>query len=214
LNWEIIMELFFTIVLTHFIALLTPGVDFFLILKTLMQHNKYSAQAVSLGVALGNAVILCSIYLSLFLVGRVNTVLLDYLKYFGAFYLAYLAFQCFYAARVAHFEPSHIAQPIETSNKINWLKNLSLGLSSSLLNPKNIMFYVTLVVLIYPKYNFIQNTLVCIWMITVVLLWNLGLIQLLSFKIYMVWLKKYLQYLYNFAGICFLIFSIMLFVIH
>lgn len=49
------MELFIAIALTHFIALLSPGPDFFLILTTLLRHNRNAAILVCCGVALGNA---------------------------------------------------------------------------------------------------------------------------------------------------------------
>ena len=56
------MELFLTIAITHFLALLAPGPDFFLILKTLMQGRKSAAKSVCIGIALGNAIILVVIY--------------------------------------------------------------------------------------------------------------------------------------------------------
>ena len=166
------MELFLTVVITHFIALLTPGVDFFLILKTVIQAQKKSAQWVCLGIASGNAVIILAIYFSIYLLGKFNTSLLTYIKYLGSIYLT---FQCFEALRRHHaFEQAdnHFDNAMNQNSK---LKNYNLGLFSSLLNPKNILFYSTLIILIYSRFGFIQNLMLCIWMVSVVLLWNLGL---------------------------------------
>jgi len=64
------MELFLTIAFVHFMALLTPGTDFFLILKTLIQSDQKSTNFVCIGIALGNFLILVGIYLSLFFAGK------------------------------------------------------------------------------------------------------------------------------------------------
>ena len=60
------MELFIAIAITHFLALLSPGPDFFLILSTLLRQGQRSAKMICLGVATGNAFIILMIYLSLF----------------------------------------------------------------------------------------------------------------------------------------------------
>lgn len=206
------MTLFLTIAITHFIALLTPGVDFFLILKTLMQNRIHAAKSVCIGIACGNGIILLSIYLSLFLLGKIDMRILLYIKYVGALYLAYLAFQCFYASRFKSISDDYLSQSVTHSVETTHWKSLLLGLGSSLLNPKNIMFYSTLVILIYPQYNFVQNLSVSVWMVAVVLFWNLGIVKLLSLESYIIWLQRYIKYLYCLSGVCFLIFSIVLFV--
>lgn len=204
------MELFLTIAITHFVALLTPGVDFFLILKTIMQNKINAAKFVCVGIACGNATILLSIYISLFLLGKIDTDILHYMKYIGAIYLAYLAFQCFYATRLKNISKDYLDQSETYLIRGKYWKNLLIGLSSSLLNPKNIMFYSTLVILIYPKYNLIQNLFVSVWMVAVVLFWNLGIVKLLSLKSYIIWLQRYIKYLYYLSGFCFSAFAIIL----
>ncbi len=49
------MELFFFIAVTHFMALLSPGPDFFLILIHSMQYGSKLARYTVLGIASGNA---------------------------------------------------------------------------------------------------------------------------------------------------------------
>ena len=204
------MELFLTIAFTHFIALLTPGVDFFLILKTMMQGGKRAAKYVCVGIFCGNVVILFTLYFSLFLLGKLNTDILVYLRYFGACYLIYLALQCFKALKIKdEIQPKIDQNRVKTTNK-SFFRNFILGLSSSLFNPKNIMFYTTLVILIYSEYTFIQNLLVCIWMAVVVLFWNLGIVQLLNQKFYADYLNRNVRYLYGISGVCFAIFALIL----
>ncbi|OBY74645.1 LysE family translocator [Acinetobacter gyllenbergii] len=204
------MELFLSIAITHFIALLTPGADFFLILKTLMQSQKKAARFTCAGIALGNAIILISIYLSLFIIGQVNTELFILMKWLGVLYFAYLAIQCFRLAQSAQRVNQLAEQCVDQPQKYAELKAFLSGLLSSLLNPKNLMFYSVLVILIYPQYNFVQNALLCFWMVGLVLIWNLAIVQLISSNIYLSWLNRHLQHLYYLAGFSFLLFMLVL----
>lgn len=204
------MELFLSIAITHFIALLTPGADFFLILKTLMQRQKKAARFTSAGIALGNAIILISIYLSLFIIGQVNTALFILMKWLGVVYFAYLAFQCFRLAQSAQRVNQLAEQRVDQLQKYVELKAFLSGILSSLLNPKNLMFYSVLVILIYPQYDFVQNALVSFWMVGLVLIWNLAIVQLISSSIYLSWLNRHLQHLYYLAGLSFLLFMLIL----
>ena len=204
------MELFLTIAITHFIALLTPGADFFLILKTLLESQKKAARFTCAGIALGNAIILISIYLSLFIIGQVNTELFILMKWLGVVYFAYLAIQCFRLAQSAQRVNELAEKCVHQPNKNAYLKAFLSGLLSSLLNPKNLMFYSVLVILIYPQYNFVQNTLLCFWMVGLVLIWNLAIVQLIGSSIYMSWLNRHLRHLYYLAGLSFLLFMLVL----
>lgn len=204
------MELFLTIATTHFIALLTPGADFFLILKTMLQNRKIAARYTCAGIACGNAIILIVIYYCLFLMGQVNTQLLFVMKYFGAIYFAYLAVQCFRAAYSLRIHGDIWIGAVEAQLVHYAWKHFLLGLLSSLLNPKNLLFYSVLVILIYPQYSFIENVLVCVWMVGLVLLWNLGLVKLIGSTIYLSWLNRHLHYLYILAGISFICFMLVL----
>ena len=204
------MELFLTIAITHFIALLTPGADFFLILKTLLESQKKAARFTCAGIALGNAIILISIYLSLFIIGQVNTELFILMKWLGIVYFAYLAIQCFRLAQSAQRGNELAEKRVHQPNKNAYLKAFLSGLLSSVLNPKNLMFYSVLVILIYPQYNFVQNTLLCLWMVGLVLIWNLAIVQLIGSSIYLSWLNRHLRHLYYLAGLSFLLFMLVL----
>ncbi|ENX57586.1 MULTISPECIES: LysE family translocator [Acinetobacter] len=204
------MELFLTIAITHFIALLTPGADFFLILKTLIQSQKKAARFTCAGIALGNAIILISIYLSLFIIGQVNTELFILMKWLGVLYFAYLAIQCFRLAQSTQRVNQLAEQCVDQLQKHAYLKAFLSGLLSSLFNPKNLMFYSVLVILIYPQYNFAQNALLCFWMVGLVLIWNLAIVQLIGSSIYLSWLNRHLQHLYYLAGCSFLLFMLVL----
>lgn len=93
------MEVFLVIAFTHFLALLSPGPDFFLILTSLLQKGRGYTYGVVLGITFGNALILAACLFGFMLLGDLSSSILTLLKWLGAAYLAYLSFLCFKAAR-------------------------------------------------------------------------------------------------------------------
>lgn len=206
------MELFFIIAFTHFIALLSPGPDFFLILTTLLRHGRSAARLVCVGIGLGNACILMVIYACLFFLGKIDENILLYVRYIGAVYLIYLAALCFYYAKTEVITTHGKTDAVPTlSSTVNYL---SQGLRSSVLNPKNILFYSSLVLLVYVDFGVVQHILMVLWMVTVVLVWNILLVKLLSYKVWIDWLRVKSRWLYYISGSCFILFSLMLFMMN
>lgn len=64
------MSVFLLIAITHFIALLSPGPDFFLIVTSLLGEGRRAALRVCWGIALGNAIILLFIAYTLHQLGE------------------------------------------------------------------------------------------------------------------------------------------------
>ena len=202
------MELFVIIAFTHFIALLSLGPDFFLILTTLLRHGRSAARLVCVGIALGNACILMVIYACLFFLENI----LLYVRYIGAVYLIYLAALCFYYAKTEVIAMHGKTDAVPTlSSTVSYL---SQGLRSSVLNPKNILFYSSLVLLVYVDFGVVQHILMVLWMVSVVLVWNILLVKLLSYKVWIDWLRVKSRWLYYISGSCFILFSLMLFMMN
>ena len=194
------MELFVIIAFTHFIALLSLGPDFFLILTTLLRHGRSAARLVCVGIALGNACILMVIYACLFFLENI----LLYVRYIGAVYLIYLAALCFYYAKTEVIAMHGKTDAVPTlSSTVSYL---SQGLRSSVLNPKNILFYSSLVLLVYVGFGGVQHILMVLWMVSVVLVWNILLVKLLSYKVWIDWLRVKSRWLYYISGGCFIFF--------
>ena len=198
------MELFVIIAFTHFIALLSPGPDFFLILTTLLRHGRSAARLVCVGIGLGNACILMVIYACLFFLGKIDENILLYVRYIGAVYLIYLAALCFYYAKTEVITTHGKTDAVPTlSSTVSYL---SQGLRSSVLNPKNILFYSSLVLLVYVDFGVVQHILMVLWMVSVVLVWNILLVKLLSYKVWIDWLRVKSRWLYYISGGCFIFF--------
>jgi len=200
------MEVFLVIAFTHFLALLSPGPDFFLILTSLLQKGRRYTYGVVLGITFGNALILAACLFGFMLLGDLSS------KWLGAAYLVYLSVLCFKAARssVLSFSPEDNNLSDQANLKKNKIKSLMLGVQSSLLNPKNIMFYSSLMLLIQYKFSLIQKLLMSVWMVGVVLGWNILLIGLLAQGRVLDKIKRSATGLYYCSSIAFIIFAVLL----
>ncbi|MEQ1135392.1 LysE family translocator [Acinetobacter seifertii] len=206
------MDVFLVIAFTHFLALLSPGPDFFLILTSLLQKGRHYTYGIILGITLGNALILAACLFGFMLLGDLSSGLLTLFKWLGAAYLAYLSFLCFNAARVSDlsFSTEEYNLIDQANIKQNKIKSLMLGVQSSLLNPKNIMFYSSLMLLIQYKFSLIQKLLMSTWMVGVVLVWNILLVGLLAQGRVLEKIKRSATGLYYCSSIAFIIFAVLL----
>ena len=202
------MELFIVIAVTHFVALLSPGPDFFLILMTALNSGQSRARYTVFGIVAGNTFILALIFTLLGWLGHIHASVLMLLRGLGIAYLLYLSMQCF---RYKHHENVEVQAHDPTPHQ-NRILCFTQGLQSSLLNPKNMMFYSSLVLLVYSKFDVYTLLLMSLWMVTVVLMWNLLVLKLLSWKRWNHFLTQRLNWLYKMSGTCFLGFAIMLMV--
>lgn len=67
---------------------------FFLILTTLLRHNRNAAILVCCGVAFGNAVIIALVFIGLQLLINIDKSILVAIKWIGILYLFYLSYLC------------------------------------------------------------------------------------------------------------------------
>lgn len=199
------MSLFFLLAFTHFIALLSPGPDFFLIVTTLLGQGRRAAHVVCIGIAVGNAVILLLILYALHQLGGLDPDIFQLVKYAAAMYLLYLALRCVMALRT--LTPLSLKQSTDQA-KFSSTQYFYLGLQSSLLNPKNIIFYSSVLLLVHSQYNGLQQLGLASWMVIVVYLWNCLLLRLLSREAYLKWLQQKIAWIYSISALCFLSFAL------
>ncbi|WP_110975956.1 LysE family translocator [Acinetobacter sp. WCHAc060042] len=202
------MELFIIIAVTHFVALLSPGPDFFLILLTFLKSGRKMARYTVLGIVTGNALILILIFILLCWLGYIHPYVLMLLRGLGIVYLTYLAWQCLGYAQKEKIKIDENIQPSPQVRGACFFR----GLQSSLLNPKNMLFYSSLILLVYSKFNVVQLLCISLWMVGIVLIWNLLLLKLFSLNHWNQYLTRQLGWLYKVSGLCFAIFAIILFI--
>ena len=123
--------------LAHFVALLSPGPDFFLLVGYAARYRLRGSAGVCIGIAAGNG-----LYIVLAIVGwgmaRQLPVLFNLIELTGALYLLWLG------SLVVRRRPQALTGSDAGSARPGWRKQLLLGLGSALLNPTNALFYLAL----------------------------------------------------------------------
>ncbi|MCH5145120.1 LysE family transporter [Desulfovibrio sp. UIB00] len=180
--------------LAHFLALLSPGPDFFLIIGHAVRHRLRGSLFICLGIALGNALYIC-LAVSGWSVMRQMPAMYRLLELAGAAYLAWLGFLLLRASRKAATRkttPSQHAPSQPSPNQTGSLatghasplspgRQLLTGLGSALLNPKNAVFYLTLMtVILGPTATLPQQAFAGLWMTLLVFAWDAALAAAIS----------------------------------
>ena len=164
--------------LAHFLALLSPGPDFFLILGHAVRHRLRGALYICLGIALGNALYIC-LAVSGWSIMRQVPSLYRIMELAGASYLAWLGFLLLRASRQTGTGAAGLAT--DEAIPLSPGRQLLTGLGSALLNPKNAVFYLTLMtVILGPTATLPQQTFAGLWMTLLVFAWDAGLAAAIS----------------------------------
>jgi len=155
----------------HFLALLSPGPDFFLIVRSALVNGTRVASGVCVGIALANGV-----YIALAISGVAAlqdiSGLMSALTWGGCAYLAWLGWR-FLSVRGAAPLPLGESQAARRSA---WWTECRVGFLSGILNPKNSLFYASLFSLGFGSTTPLAVQLAYgTWMFAVVLLWELGI---------------------------------------
>lgn len=191
--------------LAHFVALLSPGQDFFLIIAHSIRHSLLGSRFICLGIALGNA-----IYIALVIFGwvniRENQIVFATVEVLGAIYLFWVGQKLLRSKQTdSLLEAKHVNIPSA------W-NQLLLGLNSALLNPKNALFYMSLMtVILGNEVTLIQQVSCGVWMFLTVLLWDLFIATAIGRPRVQKHLKAGIHIVERVAGIVLIFFGVTLF---
>ncbi len=164
-----VWQQFLIIAGAHFLALLSPGPDFFLIVRSAVINGARVASGVCVGIALANGV-----YIGLAISGvavlQEVAGLFAILKWAGCAYLAWLGWR-FLTVRGETPKPE-MHGAAKTSG--NWWRECRVGFLSGILNPKNSLFYASLFSLGFKRgTSFGVQLGYGVWMFAAVLIWDL-----------------------------------------
>lgn len=148
----------------HLMALLSPGPDFLLVVRTATRFGSRTGILASAGIATANAIYITCAVSGITVMQRVP-ILLDALHWAGCIYLAYLGFCILGKGKQSHDFAASPAQ--KTGPGAFWA-----GLLSGLLNPKNMLFYFSLFGLLARETPANLRYLYGIWMVSVVFVWD------------------------------------------
>jgi len=160
------MEQFLIVALAHFLALLSPGPDFFLVARTSINAGWRVASGACLGIALANGLFIGVAFAGLAIL-REGSALFIALQLAGAAYLLYIG-----ALFLRHAGRSDLAVVDARRAIRGWWRGLSMGFVSGILNPKNALFYASLASMVASSgagWKWAYGA----WMFSIVLLWDL-----------------------------------------
>ncbi|MGK0160899.1 LysE family translocator [Pseudomonas mosselii] len=162
------MQLFLLIATAHFLALLSPGPDFFLVARTSASAGWRVASGACAGIALANGVFIGAAFAGVSFL-RDGSPLFVALQLAGCGYLLYIG-QLF----LRHAGKSGLtgAAAHASSHAGNWLNSLGMGFASGIFNPKNALFYASLASMIASS-SALAKLAYGMWMFAIVLAWDL-----------------------------------------
>lgn len=202
---ENLME-FIILAVTHFVALLSPGPDFFLIVQASLRLPRIYGVAIALGIAVANGiyVFVTIVWLELL---RDYVMITEGLKYFGAVYLLFIGTSLLCSAK------ENIENKTEGSfsAKKSLRFQFGIGFLSGILNPKNMVFYLSIFSLMIAESTGTSiRVLYGLWMFVVVFLWDVFLVYLLSYQSLQKCLRRKLFYVEKFSGTILISFGVSL----
>ena len=152
----------------HFLALLSPGPDFFLIMQASLRLPLRYGIAICSGIALGNGAYLLLAVLGFEVVRETGWLFLG-LKYLGAAYLLFIGMMLLRASKRSTTEQ----QSTSFLQVENMRRQFLVGLFSAVLNPKNMIFYLSLfTAMVSAETSFSLRCLYAVWMMGVVFVWD------------------------------------------
>ncbi|WP_129127008.1 LysE family translocator [Geomonas oryzae] len=159
----------------HFLALISPGPDFFLIVGTSVREGASRAAGLCAGIAAANGA-----YILLALTGfafiKETPLLFTAIRTAGALYLVYLGVMLLKAPR------RPVRSPLEAEAESRGTcgrRQFAAGFLSAILNPKNAVFYLSLFTVIVSR-DTPQPIQACygLWMVLAVFFWDLSIARL------------------------------------
>ncbi|MDH4610105.1 LysE family translocator [Pseudomonas sp. BN102] len=190
------LALFLLVASTHFAALLSPGPDFFLLLRAGLVKGLRHAYGVAAGIALANLLSMLLVVLALSLLPASGGVGWQLLQLAGGAWFVWIGAQALLARR-------ELALPeAEAGGLGSWRRGFSEGLLASSLNPKLPIFYAGLFGVLrnaaMPGWGLAMSMG---WMTAVVLVWDMALVRLLGHPRWRGWLQARVRLLDQLCGV-------------
>jgi len=167
------MQQFLIVAAAHFLALLSPGPDFFLIARTSLSAGWRVASGACAGIALANGVFILAAFAGTAAL-RPDGVLFTGLQTAGCAYLLYLGTLFIRHAGRDRLDLHGDRAPAPARPAAAWRRAAGMGFLSGILNPKNALFYASLAAMLTgPHAGAGWKAVYGAWMFGAVLLWDM-----------------------------------------
>jgi len=168
---------FILIAAAHFLALVSPGPDFFLITQASLRLPVRYCIAICGGIAGANAAYLLIAVFGLEAMREISGVMVA-LKYLGAGYLVFLG------AMLLRSPMRSLDAPGESHRFLQGQhmgRQFLFGFGAGILNPKNAIFYLSLfTVMVSDQTGMPTRCLYALWMTAVVFCWDCGVVLVIG----------------------------------
>ena len=163
------VEQFISIVIVHFLAVISPGPDFTIVLKQSIENGKKAAFYTSFGISVGILihVFYCIIGIGYFISN--NIYIYNLIKYLGVLYLLYIGASSFiYTNKNASYKSDNFGYKID-----KYLHNPFIsGFLTNIFNPKATLFFLSLFIyIIDPNTSLGLQIFYGVWMCIVTGIW-------------------------------------------
>ena len=172
-----------TVIVAHFIALVSPGPDFLLVVKSSIRSQKKQALGVAFGIAMANGVYILLCLIGVGAVLATSLVLMGILKVLGGLFLLYVAYYALRSKKSDYAFILNSAQTQQNAKSSSFWHEFSLGFMSGISNPKNIIFYLSLFSVVLTQGVPMEWKIALgLWMMSLVFVWNALIIFVLSHR--------------------------------
>lgn len=197
---------FLLIASAHFMALISPGPDFFLLMQASLRLPFRYGFAMSFGIACANGIYIVSAILGLEVIKNSYWIFI-LLKYMGGFYLLFLGIMLLKSS----------TRTIENRDNPLFLqanslkKQFCIGFMSAILNPKNAIFYLSLfTVMVSVQSSLFVRILYGIWMMSIVFVWDCCVVMIFGREKMKRWLGSSIPRIEKISGAALALFGIFL----
>lgn len=127
----------------HLLAVISPGPDFFMLLKNTLTYSRKTGIYTAIGFGLGIGVHVSYSLLGLNLLIKNSELLYQVISYMGAAYLAYIGIM----SLISKTDPIE-QKDYANKQEISALKAIRIGFITNVLNPKATLFFISLFTLV------------------------------------------------------------------
>ena len=195
---------FIILATTHFLALLSPGPDFFLIMQASIRMKLRYAVSICGGISFANGVYLLCAILGIETI-KSNQTIMQLLQYGGALYLIFLGVMLLKIKKNQEIElpKSKLFLHVESIPR-----QFFIGFLSGILNPKNMLFYFSIfTVLVSEQTLFSTKVLYALWMVAIVFSWDCLVAMLFGKNSLKKYFERSIYYIEKITGLALVLFG-------
>ncbi|WP_413694061.1 LysE family translocator [Psychromonas sp. KJ10-2] len=159
---------FLMLTLIHFLAVISPGPDFAIVLRQSISFGRKTAIITSLGIGAGIAIHVIYTVLGIGLLISQSSYLMLSAKVLGAAYLTYLGINL-----LSSKATTNQANPLDTNNnKKDQQKAFSIGFMTNVFNPKATLFFLAIfTTIVSPNTPIAIQSIYGIWIVLTTAAW-------------------------------------------